>query len=153
MEHTKIINILQRSNLNQTPENIVQFLLDCSSFPDIVLLGQIIQPFLADRVFYICCSWCYTIHNIGLGWTNLDSFSIDDKVIVFWYVSAVNHKGCRQKTHSIFTDIIQIEVDPPSSHPIFRHGKRRGHADIVRGNFWELCKFLDCGRLITLILK
>ena len=29
-------------------------------------------------------------------------------------------KGCRQKqTNSIFTDIIQIEVDPPPSHPIF----------------------------------
>ena len=34
-----------------------------------------------------------------------------------------------------------------------RHGKRRGHADIVRGKFWELWKFLDCGRLITLILE
>ena len=30
------------------------------------------------------------------------------------------HKGCRQKKkNSIFTDIIQIEVDPPPSHPIF----------------------------------
>ena len=30
------------------------------------------------------------------------------------------YKGCRQKqTNSIFTDIIKIEVDPPSSHPIF----------------------------------
>ena len=31
--------------------------------------------------------------------------------------------------------------------------KKHGHADIVRGNFWELWKFLDCGRLITLILE
>ena len=29
-------------------------------------------------------------------------------------------KGCRQKNkNSIFKDIIQIEVDPPPSHPIF----------------------------------
>ena len=62
MEHIKIMNILQSSFINQTPENIVQFLLDCSSFPDIVLLGQSTQPFLVDRVFYICRSWCYTIH-------------------------------------------------------------------------------------------
>ena len=39
-----------------------------------------------------------------------------------------------------------LEVTP-------RHGKRRGHAEIVRGNFWELWQFLDCGRLITLILE
>ena len=32
---------------------------------------------------------------------------------------AHGYKGCRQKTPSIFTDIIQIEIDPPSSHPIF----------------------------------
>ena len=28
-------------------------------------------------------------------------------------------KGCRPKTPSIFKDIIQIEVDPRPSHPIF----------------------------------
>ena len=28
-------------------------------------------------------------------------------------------KGYSKKKHSIFKDIIQIEVDPPSSHPIF----------------------------------
>ena len=34
-----------------------------------------------------------------------------------------------------------------------RHRKRRGHADIVCGKFWELWKFLECGRLITFILE
>ena len=28
-------------------------------------------------------------------------------------------RGAVKKTHSIFKDIIQIEVDPPPSHPIF----------------------------------
>ena len=41
--------------------------------------------------------------------------------------------------------------DPPSQHP--RNGKRRGHTDIVRGNFLELWKYFDCGRLCTFIFR
>ena len=37
-------------------------------------------------------------------------------------------------------------------HNNIRHGKRRGRADNVRRNFWELWKFLVLGRLFTLIL-
>ena len=28
-------------------------------------------------------------------------------------------QGCRQKKNSIFTDIVQIDGDPPPSYPIF----------------------------------
>ena len=35
----------------------------------------------------------------------------------------------------------------------YRHGKRRGRADIVRGNFCDMRKFLDCGRLLSFILR
>ena len=37
--------------------------------------------------------------------------------------------------------------------PDCRHGKRRGRADIVRGIFWKLRKYLDYGRLFTYIFR
>ena len=74
MEHEKLTNILQSSFTNQTPETMVQFLLDCSSLPDVVLLGQSPHSFLVDRVFYICRSWCYTIHRARVNKLGLFQF-------------------------------------------------------------------------------
>ena len=74
MEHEKLTNILQSSFINQTPETMVQFLLDCSSLPDVVLLGQSPHSFLVDRVFYICRSWCYTIHRARVNKLGLFQF-------------------------------------------------------------------------------
>ena len=47
--------------------------------------------------------------------------------LIYWiiWVQVISLKrllsteGCRQNSPSIFKDIIQIEVDPPPSHPIF----------------------------------
>ena len=39
------------------------------------------------------------------------------KVYIYHHIAWI--RGAVQKKHSIFTDIIQIEVDPPPSHPIF----------------------------------
>ena len=62
LEHETLRDILQNTFLNQTSENIVQFLLDCSSIPEIVKLGQGGDPSLVDRLFYVSRTWCYSIH-------------------------------------------------------------------------------------------
>ena len=62
LEHETLRDILQNTFLNQTSENIVQFLLDCSSISEIVKLGQGGDHSLVDRLFYVSRTWCYSIH-------------------------------------------------------------------------------------------
>ena len=62
LEHEALRNILQNTFSNQKTENIVQFLLDCSSVPEIVTLSQSDNSYLVDRLFYLSQTWCYSIH-------------------------------------------------------------------------------------------
>ena len=62
LEHEALRNILQNTFSNQKTENIVQFLLDCSSVPEIVTLSQSDNSYLVDRLFYLSRTWCYSIH-------------------------------------------------------------------------------------------
>ena len=60
-EHVDIKNILHHS-LNQTTSKVVQFLLDCSSLPQVILLKQKHETNIINRLFYLTRSWCYAIH-------------------------------------------------------------------------------------------
>ena len=62
LKHEVLRNILQNIFQHQTSENIVQFLLDCSSVPEIVTLSQSENSSLVDKLFYISQTWCYSIH-------------------------------------------------------------------------------------------
>ena len=61
-ESDLIGNIFEKVFNNQTPEHIVQFILDCSSFPDIILLEQSGNISLVCRIFHVCRTWCYSLH-------------------------------------------------------------------------------------------
>ena len=61
-ESDLIGNIIEKVFTNQTPEHIVQFLLDCTSFPDIILLEQSGNIALVERIFHVGRTWCYTMH-------------------------------------------------------------------------------------------
>ena len=61
-ESDLIGNIFEKAFTNQTPEHTVQFILDCTSFPDIILLEQSGNISLVSRIFHVCRTWCYTLH-------------------------------------------------------------------------------------------
>ena len=48
-----IEDIISNAFTNKTPENVVQFLLDCSCFPEVIVLGQGANSFLVERLFYV----------------------------------------------------------------------------------------------------
>ena len=88
LEHETLRDILQNTFLNQTSENIVQFLLDCSSIPEIVKLGQGGDPSLVDRLFYVSRTWCYSIHRSRMNKLRLFQYRW---LMYHKLVSTVNH--------------------------------------------------------------
>ena len=42
-------------------EILTQFFLDCSQFPEVILLKKSGKFDIVDRLFYVCQSWCYLV--------------------------------------------------------------------------------------------
>ena len=61
-ESEEIKIILDNALNDQTTDKLMQFLLDCSSLPSIILHKQNSGSNVIDRLFYITRSWCYAIH-------------------------------------------------------------------------------------------
>ena len=73
-ESDLIGNIIEKVFTKQTPEHIVQFLLDCTSFPDIILLEQSGNIALVEQIFHVCRTWCYTMHRSRMNKLGLFQF-------------------------------------------------------------------------------
>lgn len=46
----------------QTTDIVMQFLLDCSAFPEVIKLRQNGSIQILEKLFYITRTWCYSIH-------------------------------------------------------------------------------------------
>ena len=62
LENEDLTNILSSALNGQTTEMVMQFLLDCSSLPAVIILKQSGGNHLVERLFYISRSWCYSLH-------------------------------------------------------------------------------------------
>ena len=58
-ELSRIINLVLQSREQVT---IMQFLLDCSTMPDIIRSTQLFGTVIRDRLLYVGRTWCYNIH-------------------------------------------------------------------------------------------
>ena len=65
-ENQDVKNILTDALQNQTTDMAMQFLLDCSSLPAVVLLNQKSGAYTLERLFYLTHTWCYSIHRSRL---------------------------------------------------------------------------------------
>lgn len=54
--------ILEKYMDRSNDEVVMQFLLDCSQFPEVIHLKQSGKACIVDRLFYVCRTWCYLIH-------------------------------------------------------------------------------------------
>ena len=61
-ENSEILEIIHSMLNGQKVKTIMQFLLDCSCFPEVVSLRQTSGLQLVTHLFYLTRSWCYSIH-------------------------------------------------------------------------------------------
>ena len=61
-EYLEAESILTDLIRNWNEKSLMQFLLDCSPFPEIISLKQCGKNAIVDRLFYVGRSWCYIIH-------------------------------------------------------------------------------------------
>ena len=54
--------ILEKYMDRSNDEVVMQFLLECSQFPEVIHLKQSGKACIVDRLFYVCRTWCYLIH-------------------------------------------------------------------------------------------
>ena len=66
--------VLQTALNDQTAELIVQFILDCSSLPAVILLNQNGGKHLVERLFYIGRTWCYSVHRSRMNKLGLSQY-------------------------------------------------------------------------------
>ena len=57
-----IIKNLLFEYLNPENPNYVQFLVDCSTLPDVISAGQQTGPDVVHHLFHITRTWCYSLH-------------------------------------------------------------------------------------------
>ena len=58
-ELSRLLNLILSSGDQMT---IMQFILDCSSLPEVIRSTQIFGTGIRDRLLYIGRTWCYNIH-------------------------------------------------------------------------------------------
>jgi hypothetical protein len=61
-ESDDLRNIIYTMLSGQTVEKVMQFILDCSTMPEVIRLSQNSTQDTLERLFYISRSWCYTMH-------------------------------------------------------------------------------------------
>ena len=61
-ENKEIKEIIHSMLYGQQVKTVMQFLLDCSCFPEVVSLRQTSGLNLVTHLFYLTRTWCYSIH-------------------------------------------------------------------------------------------
>ena len=63
LEDENISSILHQAlNSAAPPDVTMHFLLDCSTMQAVILSSQVYGTQIRDRLLYIGCTWCYSIH-------------------------------------------------------------------------------------------
>ena len=65
-ESEELDTILKHVLDNQTKEVTMQFLLDCSNLPAVILSNHSKKHYIMQRLFYLTRTWCYSIHRIRM---------------------------------------------------------------------------------------
>ena len=72
--HLELKDIIHSMLYGQKVETVMQFILDCSSFPEVISLRQCSGLQLVTHLFYLTRSWCYSIHRSRMNKLGLPQF-------------------------------------------------------------------------------
>ena len=73
-KHIELKSLIHSMLYGQRLELVMQFLLDCSCFPEVVSLRQSSGLQLLTPLFYITRSWCFSIHRSRMRKLGLPQF-------------------------------------------------------------------------------
>ena len=59
---TPIIHKLVIGAFSNSREYLLQFILDCSTLPSVILAAQNHGDYIYDELFYLTRTWCFSIH-------------------------------------------------------------------------------------------
>ena len=61
-EHPYLFAIISGTLLSNRQDLMLELLLDCSTLPFVIKQRQTHRPEIRDRLHYLGCTWCYSIH-------------------------------------------------------------------------------------------
>ena len=61
-----LLPVVRKYTLETSPEQAVQFLLDCTVLPEVISLTQVHGQFVHDSLLYLTRTYCFSLHKMRL---------------------------------------------------------------------------------------